>query len=188
MSEKVENLKEEEVVEKVDNNGTESNQEDKKVDNISVVEELKKQNEELKDKLLRMQAEMENLRKRSLKELEDANKYAVTNFARDLIETLENLYRAVGAVDKENTVDVKSIYDGIVMTKDSMVKAFESHKITRVYPLNKGFDHNVHQAVAHVPSEDKDPGTVVDVIQAGYLLKDRLLRPALVAVAKESDK
>ncbi len=141
----------------------------------------------LRDQVLRAMAEVENMRKRAEREKEDARKYAIARFAEDLISVLENLRRAEENVPLhgEETNEVyKNIHEGIKLTKNELLKVFEKHGITRINPLGEPFDHNYHQAVAHVENTGEDTGTVVDVLQAGYIIKDRLLRPAMVAVAK----
>jgi len=152
----------------------------KKNDNV---EELQK----LKDQVLRMAAENENLRKRQAKELEDAHKYGTSKFARDLIEVLENLHRAESSIKSEDVElndSLKQIHAGIELTKKSLTDAFDKWGIARVDPQGEAFNHDFHQAITQVPTAEHPVGTVVQVIQAGYVMKDRLLRPALVAVAK----
>ncbi len=144
----------------------------------------------LKDQMMRLAAEMENLRKRQAKELEEANKYGITKFARDLIEVLENLHRAESSVNSEqleanNTL--KQIFSGVELTKKSLIDAFDKWGIKRIDPMGEMFNHDFHQAIAQIPTTTHASGTVVQVIQAGYVINDRLLRPALVAVAKAED-
>ncbi len=145
----------------------------------------------LKDQLLRAMAETENVRRRAEKQIEDAGKYAVTGFARDLISVLENLYRAEGAITAETIEEtplLKTLYEGVEMTKRELLTIFERHGITRIDPaLGENFDPHLHQAVAQVPNPDIAPGTIAHVMQAGYTIKERLLRPAMVAVAKEGE-
>lgn len=148
---------------------------------------LTKENAELKDQMLRAVAEAENVRRRAQKEIEDRSKYAVSGFAQDMLEVLENLHRAEGSIPKESREEnplLNTLLQGVELTKAELQRVFDKYGITRVYPLGQPFDHNVHQAVAQLESDEKE-GTVVNVIQAGYLLKDRLLRPAMVAVAKK---
>ncbi len=144
----------------------------------------------LKDQMMRLAAEMENLRKRQAKELEEANKYGITKFARDLIEVLENLHRAESSVNSEqleanNTL--KQIFSGVELTKKSLIDAFDKWGIKRIDPMGEMFNHDFHQAITQIPTTTHASGTVVQVIQAGYVINDRLLRPALVAVAKADD-
>lgn len=137
------------------------------------------------DKLLRALAENDNLRRRSKEELEKANKYAISNFANDLVVIMENFYLAVdnmpiGEIEKSSVI--KNFADAIVMTKKELTKVFDKNDIRRIYPLNEKFDYNYHEAVSRVPS-DLDEDSVVQVVQAGYLIGDRLIRPALVTVS-----
>ena len=166
----------------IDENTTEDN--DKKV-----IEELKKKISELENLILREKAENENIRKRFIKELEDAHKYAISGFTRDLIDGLENLYRAVESMASlitDNNEQVKNLYDGISMTKKTLLTAFEKNGVMRIYPLNELFDHNYHQAISQIEDNERQNNTVVQVIRAGYKIKDRLLQPALVTVSKKS--
>jgi molecular chaperone GrpE len=144
--------------------------------------------QELKDRLLRTLAEMENLRRRTQREVEEARKFAVAGFARDLLEVPDNLARALAAVPTEarqQSEFMKNLVLGVEMTERSLLSAFEKHQIRPVDP-KKGdrFDHNLHQAMFEVPTDAQPPGTVAEVIQDGYVIADRLLRPALVGVAK----
>lgn len=145
----------------------------------------------LKDQLLRAVAETENVRRRAERQVDDAAKYAVTNFARDLISVLENLYRAGETISPEALDDnplLKNISEGVEMTKKELLTVFERHGIKRIDPtIGEMFDHNLHQAVAQVPGTGNAAGSIVHVMQAGYIIKDRLLRPAMVAVAKEGE-
>lgn len=146
---------------------------------------------QLKDQLLRALAETENVRRRAEKQVEDAGKYAVTNFARDLISVLENLYRASESITPdaiEETPLLKNISEGVEMTKRELLTVFERQGIKRIDPvLGEAFDPHLHQAVAKIPSPDNPSGSIAHVMQAGYIIKDRLLRPAMVAVAKEAE-
>lgn len=143
---------------------------------------------ELKDRLLRALAENENLRNRSAREMEDARKYAVTGFARDMLDVADNLRRALASVPagaREKDEALGSLMLGVEMTERSLLSALEKHRIRRVEP-QKGdrFDANLHQAMFEVPTADLPAGSVAEVMQAGYVIADRLLRPALVGVAK----
>lgn len=142
---------------------------------------------ELNDKLLRTAAEAQNVKRRAQIDIENAGKYSIEKFARDMISVLDNLFRAEESISKgeENESEhIKSIKEGVDLTKNEMISAFRRHGIERVMPVDQPFDHNLHQAMAQVPTADKEPETVIDVMQAGYTIKGRLLRPALVAVAK----
>jgi molecular chaperone GrpE len=146
------------------------------------------EHQELKDRLLRTLAEMENLRARTQREVEETRKFAVTGFARDLLEVGDNLGRALAAVPAEarqQSEFMKNLVQGVEMTQRSLVAALDRHQVRRVSP-QKGerFDHKVHQAMFEVPTAELAPGSVAEVIQDGYVIADRLLRPALVGVAK----
>lgn len=148
---------------------------------------LQEENAKLKDQMMRIAAEFDNFRKRSARELEDASNFAITKFARDMIEVLENLHRAEASINTEqldNDPVLKQIFSGVELTKKSLVDAFEKYGIKRIDPTGEQFNHDFHQAITQIPSKTHKEGEVVQVIQAGYILKDRLLRPALVAVAK----
>ncbi len=140
----------------------------------------------MKDQALRALAEVENTRRRSERELADMSKYAVSNFARDLVNVLENLQRATDAISPELRVSqpaVASLATGVEMTLKELITTFERYGIVRIDPLGQKFDHNYHQAVAQIDAPGAEAGTVVQVLQAGYSIHDRLLRPAMVAVA-----
>lgn len=145
---------------------------------------------ELRDRLLRTLAEMENLRGRTAREVEDARKYAVTGFARDLLDVADNLRRALASVPAgtgEGASDpaVRNLLVGVEMTERSLLGTFEKHRVRRVEPQRgERFDPALHQAMFEVPTDHHQPGTIAEVMQAGYVLADRLLRPALVGVAK----
>jgi molecular chaperone GrpE len=142
---------------------------------------------EIKDKLLRALAETENVRRRAEREREDTAKYAVTGFARDMLSVADNLGRALTAIAPESRgkdPSLDALIAGIELTDRELTAIFERHGIRRVDPLGERFDHNFHQAMMEVEDATKAPGTVVQVLQTGYVIRDRLLRPAMVAVAK----
>jgi molecular chaperone GrpE len=143
----------------------------------------------LKDQLLRTIADSENTRKRSEKQAEDAAKYAVSSFAKDLISVMENLCRTTDSISKtdiQSNPALKTLSEGVEMTKRELTNVFERNGIKRIQPIaGDPFDHNLHQAVMHIADNNFKPGTVVQILQAGYLLRDRLLTPAMVGVAKE---
>ena len=161
--------------------------EDAVVENFPEVETPEKQISDLKDQLLRALAETENLRRRSAREKEDASKYAIANFARDMLNVSDNMRRTIeaapeGAGDGDDAL--ASLLQGVEMTERELLANLERHGIKLVEPLGEKFDHNLHQAMFEVPDAEKQPGTVVQVIQAGYVIGDRLLRPAMVGVSK----
>ena len=139
-----------------------------------------------KDQHLRALAEVENVRRRGTKEREDAVRYAATNVARDLLSTADNLRRAIESVPETDGLNdvTKNLLDGVAATERELLAAFERNGIKQVSPLGQKFDHNFHQAIFEVESTGKPAGTVVQVLQPGYVLQDRLLRPAMVGVAK----
>ncbi len=146
------------------------------------------EHQELKDRLLRTLAEMENLRRRTQREVEEARKFAVTGFARDLLEVGDNLSRALASVPAEarqQSEFMKNLVLGVEMTERSLQNALEKHQVRKVEPQRgEKFDHKLHQAMFEVPTSELPPGTIAEVIQGGYVIADRLLRPALVGVAK----
>ena len=150
--------------------------------------ELEAEIADLKERLLRALADAENTRRRAARDIEDARKYAITGFARDLLEVADNLGRALQTIPDQARGDIgfiKNLAEGIGMTEKSLLGAFERHRIAKVEPRpGDRFDHNLHQAMFEVETADQPPGTVAQVLQAGYVIEDRLLRPAMVGVAK----
>ena len=141
-----------------------------------------------KDRLLRALAETENVRRRLQRERDDAQRYAVSGFAKDLLSTVDNLRRALDAMPEAEAKDARtrSLREGVAATERELLAAFERHGLKRVDPKGDRFDHNLHQAIFEVERPDVAAGTVVEVLQPGYVLHDRLLRPAMVGVAKAS--
>jgi molecular chaperone GrpE len=150
--------------------------------------EAQREAAEFKDKLLRTLAEMENLRKRTEREVADARLYGVAGFAREVLAVADNMHRALEAIGPElrEHVDakVKSLIEGVELTERELMKALEKSGVKKFSPLGEKFDPNVHQAMFEMENADVPPGHVAQVIQAGYMIGDRVLRPALVAVAK----
>ena len=154
------------------------------------VENQKKEIEELKDQLLRSLADSENLRKRTTKEILDAKKYSHISFVRDLVSSVDNLQRALKAVPEDRSQlsePVKNLIIGLEIVEKEITNTFKKHNLIEIYPLNEKFDYNLHQAMFEVPTIEKDPGFVVEVSQIGYLLHDRLVRPAMVGISKKPD-
>ena len=142
---------------------------------------------ELKDQLLRALAETENVRRRAQKERSDAAKYAAAPLLRDLLTVADNLARAVASVPESEVVGderLQTLLDGVKLTEKELNTAFERHNVIRIEPLGEKLDPHRHEAMFEVPDPSQPNGTVVQVIQPGYLLHDRLLRPARVGVAK----
>lgn len=147
---------------------------------------LEDQIAELRDRLLRAMAELENNRKRSQRDREEASKYAITGFARGVLTVADNLRRAIESVadtERENET-IKTLLDGVELTERELLKVFEREGIKSIDPLGEKFDHNFHQAMFEVESSNQPNGTVVQVIEPGYLIADRLLRAAMVGIAK----
>jgi len=138
---------------------------------------------DLKDKLLRALAEGENMRRRLQKEREDTAKYAIAGFARDMVSVADNLRRALDAAAGAGD-NARALVEGIEMTEREMLAAFERHGIRRIDPAGQKFSHEQHEAMFEVPTADVAPGTVIQVIEVGYMIHDRLLRPARVGIAK----
>lgn len=147
---------------------------------------------EYKDKLLRVLAEMENLRRRTDREIADARAYAVSSFARDILAVADNMDRALQALDTEirekADAGIKALLDGVELTERELHKVLEKHGVKKFDPLGEKFDPNVHQAMFELPDESRPAGTVAQVVQPGYMIGARVLRPALVAVAKGGPK
>jgi molecular chaperone GrpE len=143
-----------------------------------------------KDRLLRALAETENVRRRAEREREDAHKYAVARFAQDLLSAADNLRRALDSLPAAEVRDekVRGLLEGVAATERELLAAFERHGIRRIDPKGERFDHNFHQAIFETETSGEPAGTVVEVLQPGYVLHERLLRPAMVGVAKEGAK
>jgi molecular chaperone GrpE len=142
------------------------------------IQELEAENAKLKDAMLRAVADAENVRRRAAKEVEDANKYGVSTFAKDLLSVAENLARALETLPEGQK-------DGVELTLKELLSIFERRGIKRIEPKpGEKFDHNFHQAMAQVEDPKFEAGAVISCLQAGYVLHDRLLRPAMVCVAK----
>ena len=159
----------------------------------ALVETLARENAEAKDKVLRTLAEMENLRRRTDREVADSRLYGVTTFARDILAVADNMDRALAALDAElrdtANAGVKAMLDGVELTERELHKVLEKHGVKKFEP-QKGerFDPNLHQAMYELPDPSQPAGTVAQVVQSGYMIGERMLRPALVAVAKGGPK
>jgi molecular chaperone GrpE len=149
--------------------------------------ELRAENEKLRDQLLRALADAENTRRRAQRDKEDTARFAVAGFARDLLTTADNLRRALDAVPqdaRQQDQALAALMDGVEVTERELLSVFERHGLTKVDPLGEKFDPNYHQAMYEVPGSGQIPGTVAHVMQPGYVLNGRLIRPAMVGVAK----
>ena len=142
---------------------------------------------ELKDRVLRTVAEMENLRRRTEREVAEARQYGIAAFARDMLTAGDNLARAIDAVPEEaraGSAALTALIDGVEMTERDLLNSLEKHGVRKLEPLGQKFDPHLHQAVFEVPTEEQPAGTVMQVMQSGYVIGDRVLRPAMVGVAK----
>ena len=157
----------------------------------SALETVMAERDALKDQLLRALADTENMRRRSEREAETARKYGHTQFARDLVGAIDNLARALAsAPEDKSSLDesVQSLLTGIELSWTEIQSAIEKHGVRQINPVGEKFDYNFHQAMFEVPTNDQPPGMVLEVVQHGYALHDRLLRPAMVGVSKAADK
>ena len=152
--------------------------------------ELEAELAEYKDRLLRALAETENVRRRAQREREDASKYAIAGFAKDLLSAADNLRRALESLPESEAKDkrTRSLLAGVAATERELLGVFERYGIKRIDPRGETFDHNFHQAIFEAERSDQPSGSVVEVLQPGYVLHDRLLRPAMVGVAKGGPK
>jgi len=158
----------------------------------ALVEALSKEAADYKDRHLRTLAEMENLRRRTEREVADSRVYGVTNFARDILGVADNMARSVSALTAELKTradeGMKALLDGVELTERELLKVLEKHGVKKFEPLGEKFDPNLHQAMFELPDPSRPAGTVAQVVQPGYMLGERVLRPALVAVAKGGPK
>ena len=153
------------------------------------LDQLKRDLDAAKQDVLYARADTQNLRRRMEKEVQDARNYAATSFARDVLSVADNLSRAIESVPEDLREDerMKRFITGIEATKRELEKVFTQNGITRIAATGMPLDPNQHQAMLEIPTTDYEPGTVVQEMQAGYMIKDRLLRPAMVGVAKKPD-
>ena len=179
---------------KLDEAQSENNEEDadSEEENTKETEEdiLKEEIKTLKEEKIRVLAEMENLRKRFEREKIDSIKYGSVNFARDILSPGDNLERALSAIneEEEHPQSIKNLIEGLLMVKKELSTALEKNGIEKIDTLNKKFDPNLHQAMMEIENNDLDEGVVVQEIQTGYMMHDRLLRPAMVGVSKKPQK
>ena len=164
--------------------------EDQGGDDVSdAIARLKEDLEAAKQEVLYAKADTQNVRRRMEKDVADARTYAATGFARDILSVADNLGRAIDAVPQDLREDskFKGLVMGIEATQRELDKVFGQHGISRIAAMGMPLDPNQHQAMMEVPTDDAEPGTIVQEMQAGYMIKDRLLRPAMVGVAKKPD-
>lgn len=151
--------------------------------------QLRNENAELRDRMLRALADAENTRRRAERERDETRQYAVTSFARDMLNVADNLSRALQSIPREarENAQVKAVIEGVEATERQMLAALERHGVRTIETAGAKFDPHLHQAIAEVPGEGQAPGTVVTVVQTGYVIADRLLRPAMVTVAARGE-
>ena len=194
-NEDINNQVEDEKTTSVNNDGTQSNEKtsiDEKDnskngehldnDECNAQDEIK----DIKDQLLRSLAENENLRKRTAKEIEQIKKYGHISLLRDFLNVVDNMERAVESSTSENksSTGLKNLIDGIEIVLKEMKSLLDKNQIKKIEPLHEKFDYNFHQAMFEAPSSDYEEGLIIEVIQPGYVLHDRLIRPAMVGVSK----
>lgn len=151
---------------------------------------LETENVELKDRILLSAADMENLRRRTTKDVADARAFSIAGFARDMLAVSDNLRRTIDSVpeDDKGSEDMKNFLEGLEMTEREMLNTLEKHGVKKIVPLDEKFDPNFHQAMFELPNPDIPNNTIVQVVQDGYVIGDRVLRPAMVGVAKGGPK
>ena len=155
-----------------------------------IVLELEQKVVDLKDQLMRSLADGENLRKRTQKDVEHAKKYSHISFIKELVSSVDNLQRALQSIPEDTSSlpePIKNLIVGLEIVEKEVISTLEKHNVKQINPLGEKFDYNFHQAMFEVVTNESDPGTVVEVSQKGYLLYDRLVRPAMVGIAKKID-
>ena len=191
---KEETILDEEKTDDAQSNETNESAEDSNENNSdspeNIIEKLNEEIQDLKDQRLRAAAELENFRKRAEKDQADALKYGVSNFAKEIINIKDNVERAQSSIseDVRSNDAVKSIVEGLDMIAQSAVATFEKIGIKKIESLNEKFDHNLHQAMMEIENDEVEPGTIVQELISGYILHDRLLRPAMVGVSKKTQQ
>ena len=190
-SQDVDDSKEDGIDETIsENNDEDVESEEEEGTNETEVDILKEEIKTLKEEKIRVLAEMENLRKRFEREKIDSIKYGSVNFARDVLSPGDNLERALSVIneEEEQSQSIKNLIEGLLMVKKELSTALEKNGITKIDSLDKKFDPNLHQAMMEIENDDLDEGVVVQEIQTGYMMHDRLLRPAMVGVSKKPQK
>ena len=187
-SETVNEVKEDNIEENISENHEENEETIEEDTEETAEDKLKEEVKTLKEEKIRVLAEMENLRKRFDREKIDSIKYGSVNFARDILSSGDNLERALSSINKEDDYpqSIKNLIEGLLMVKKELSIALEKNGITKIDTLNKKFDPNLHQAMMEIENDNLDEGVVVQEIQTGYMMHDRLLRPAMVGVSKKS--
>jgi len=178
------------VEKEVDENEKFDSIEDIKEHKDEIVLELEQKVVDLKDQLMRSLADGENLRKRTQKDIEHAKKYSHISFIKELVSSVDNLQRALQSIPEDTSSlpePIKNLIIGLEIVEKEVISTLEKHNVKQINPLGEKFDYNFHQAMFEVVTNESDPGTVVEVSQKGYLLYDRLVRPAMVGIAKKID-
>ena len=178
------------VEKEVDENEKFDSSEDIQEHKDEIVLELEQKVVDLKDQLMRSLADGENLRKRTQKDIEHAKKYSHISFIKELVSSVDNLQRALQSIPEDTSSlpePIKNLIVGLEIVEKEVISTLEKHNVKQINPLGEKFDYNFHQAMFEVVTNESDPGTVVEVSQKGYLLYDRLVRPAMVGIAKKID-
>ena len=178
------------VKKEVDENEKFDSSEDIQDHKDEIVLELEQKVVDLKDQLMRSLADGENLRKRTQKDIEHAKKYSHISFIKELVSSVDNLQRALQSIPEDTSSlpePIKNLIVGLEIVEKEVISTLEKHNVKQINPLGEKFDYNFHQAMFEVVTNESDPGTVVEVSQKGYLLYDRLVRPAMVGIAKKID-
>ena len=178
------------VEKEVDENEKFDSSEDIQDHKDEIVLELEQKVVDLKDQLMRSLADGENLRKRTQKDIEHAKKYSHISFIKELVSSVDNLQRALQSIPEDTSSlpePIKNLIVGLEIVEKEVISTLEKHNVKQINPLGEKFDYNFHQAMFEVVTNENDPGTVVEVSQKGYLLYDRLVRPAMVGIAKKID-
>mgnify|MGYP001311564689 FL=1 len=175
---------------KKENTNENPSESDTPISDEDIILKLNEEISDLKDQRLRAIAELENFRKRAEKDQSDALKYGVTNFAKEIINIKDNIERAQSSISDEVRTNevVKSVVEGLDLIAQATVSTFEKIGIKKVESINQKFDHNLHQAMMEIEKDEMEPGTIVQEILPGYTLHDRLLRPAMVGVSKNTQE
>ena len=175
---------------KKENTNENPSESDTSISDEDIISKLNEEISNLKDQRLRAIAELENFRKRAEKDQSDALKYGVANFAKEIINIKDNIERAQSSISDEVKTNeaVKSVVEGLDLIAQATVSTFEKIGIKKVESINQKFDHNLHQAMMEIEKDEMEPGTIVQEILPGYTLHDRLLRPAMVGVSKNTQE
>ena len=173
-----------------ENSNENPSESDAPISDEDIILKLNEEISDLKDQRLRAIAELENFRKRAEKDQSDALKYGVANFAKEIINIKDNIERAQSSISDEVKTNeaVKSVVEGLDLIAQATVSTFEKIGIKKVESINQKFDHNLHQAMMEIEKDEMEPGTIVQEILPGYTLHDRLLRPAMVGVSKNTQE